>query len=109
MQEARSTKQEVVELLCTLLSLFRQHSHAEADPELLHSWRGALRMLLAGYGASLGAADRATLRALRALDAALQAAEGGPALAKSGTVMTDDGAAAADVSELLTGPLAQSG
>lgn len=96
-----------------LLSMFRQNSDGTADPELLQSWRGALRVLLAGYGATLGAEDRVTLRALRALDAALHGAvrrsAGGPQEANTGNGFIGDGAAAAEVSALFSGPLAQSG
>jgi hypothetical protein len=107
-EEAPSAKQEAVQLLGVLLRLFRQHSDATTpvQPELAEAWRGALPALLAGYSASLGACDRATLRTLRALDAALQAAEG----AKPGGGAPDAAEdAAAEVSLCFSGPLAQTG
>ena len=103
-QEPPSTKQEVLELLEALLDLHRRHSNAPISPDLSAQWRAALPPLLAGYGASLGACDRAALRVLLLLDAGLRE----PEQARGGQD-GEEPEQAAEVAARLSGPLARAG
>ena len=105
-QEPLTAKQEVLELLETLLDLFRQHSSSPVGPDLGAVWRAALPPLLAGYGASSGACDRAALRVLLLLDASLAT----PDVRSGQGESTGEGPAeAVEAAARFSGPLARAG
>ena len=108
-QEPPTAKQEVLELLETLLDLFRRHNSAPASPDLAARWRAALPPLLAGYGASLGACDRAALRVLLLLDAGLQEPEQAAEVSEHSGSDGEEPEQAAEVSARFSGPLARAG